>query len=534
MNVCARAIATIAIAVSMSPGSPLHAQAVSAAPPRAPKVELSLDYSHFGVGVGNTEGTAGNRMVGLNGGSASLAFNFNRYLGLVADVGGYDTTQLELAGSGANQPRTVSASGTAFSYLFGPRFSYRNGSRFTPFIQVLAGGIHASPVTVANCSGSGCTPLPAQSAFAMMGGGGLDIRLTHHLSLRAVQAEYMMTRFASVPSGASASQNDLRLSSGLVFRFGGKTELPPLQLTCNVQPQSGFPGDSLIVTATASNLNPKHPAVYGWTSNGGALSGSGSSTSIKTAGVAPGSYTVSGTVTQGPHAEQQASCTASYTIQAYAPPTVSCTAAPDSILTGGSATITAHAASPQNRPLTYSYSATAGQITGNTTTALLGTAGVEPGLITVTCNVVDDLGKPASARAGVTVTAPAPPVAPAAVTAPQTTNLCTISFARDRRRPLRVDNEAKGCLDDIALQMQRESTGRLVIVGGYSSDEKPEAAAERARNERKYLTSDKGIDSQRIELRAGTAGNRTDVNVFVPNGATYAAGDSKLVDPTPR
>ena len=145
MTVRARAIATIAVATMLSI-SRLQAQAAATAV-RTPKVELSLDYTHFGVGVGNTEGTRGNRMVGLDGGSASLAFNFNRYVGLVADVGGYDDTKLELVGSGANQPRVVNASGTAFTYLFGPRFSYRNESRFTPFIQVLGGGVHASPVT---------------------------------------------------------------------------------------------------------------------------------------------------------------------------------------------------------------------------------------------------------------------------------------------------------------------------------------------------------------------------------------------------
>ena len=122
----------------------------------------------------------------------------------------------------------------------------------------------------------------------------------------------------------------------------------------------------------------------------------------------------------------------------------------------------------------------------------------------------------------------------APVVAPQTSDLCAISFERDRRRPVRVDNEAKGCLDAIALQMKRDITGQLIIVGGYSSDERPRAAADRVRNERQYLTGEKGVDPQRIELRVGTAGTRTAANVFVPVGATYAAGDSKPVDPTPK
>ena len=188
MRICARAVATMAVAVTMAVSSPLHAQAVEAGH-ETPKLELSVDYSHFGVGVGNTEGTNGNRMVGLNGGSASLALNFNRFVGIAGDVGGYDANKLELVGTGANQPRVVGASGTAFTFLVGPRISLRNGTRFTPFMQVLAGGVHASPVTVKDCSGSACTPLPAQTAFAMTAGGGIDIRLTRLFSLRAVQAE---------------------------------------------------------------------------------------------------------------------------------------------------------------------------------------------------------------------------------------------------------------------------------------------------------------------------------------------------------
>jgi hypothetical protein len=140
--------------------------------------------------------------------------------------------------------------------------------------------------------------------------------------------------------------------------------------------------------------------------------------------------------------------------------------------------------------------------------------------------VVDDLGKSASASSSVTVTAPAP----VAAVAPQVSNLCALSFERDRKRPVRVDNEGKACLDDIALQMQHEPTGRLVIVGGHSADEKPKAGTERSLNARQYLTGEKGIDAQRIELRVGKSGKRTATTVFVPVGAIYPTDDTTLVD----
>lgn len=522
MKFCTRMLATLAVAVLALPM--LHAQNVDAPAPQrtyhyTPRVEWFLGYTHFGTW--SNDAANGNRMVGLNGGSTSLAFNFNRYFGLVADFGGYADNQLQLTGPGANQPVVVDASGTAYTFLGGPRLSFRNSTRFTPFAQALFGGVHASSVTISNCTGAFCTPLPAQNAFAMTAGAGLDIGLTRHISLRLVQAEYMMTRFAALPAtGGNSSQNDLRLSTGLVFRFGSLTPPPPVQLACVIQPMLAYPGDPLVVIATATDLNPKRDASYSFSTNGGTLSGTGATATVSTTGVAPGTYTVIGHVTQGSHAYQQASCTATFTVQSPAPPTIACSAAPSSVNPGDTATITSQASSPQNRTLSYSYSATAGTVTGNTATATLATAGAAPGTINITCNVVDDLGKTASSTTGVTVMAPPPP--PAA----QTQNLCSVSFDRDRKRPTRVDNEAKGCLDDIALTMQHDPNARLVITGNYSSDEKPQAGTDRSKNVRQYLTSEKGIDAARIDARTGSGGDRTATDVLVPAGATYT-GDGK-------
>jgi hypothetical protein len=527
MKLNARVLAPLAIALFLTPALSLQAQNTVNPSIRSieyPKVELFLGYTHLGTVSNDT--VPGNRMVGLNGGSASVAFNLNRYIGLVADIGGYDDSQLQLTGTGANEPLVVSSSGTAYTFLFGPRFSFRNSTRFTPFAQVLVGGVHASDVTISGCTGTSCTPLPAQTALAMTAGGGLDIRLTRHFSIRAVQAEYMMTRFADVAvgsTGAATTQNDLRLSSGLLFGFGGAQPLA-VQLACAVQPASGYPGDPLTVTATATNLNPKRHVMYSWSTNGGTVSGSDAAAAIATKGIAPGTYAVTGHVTQGSHIAEQASCTASFTILAFAPPTITCSASPSTVNPGEPATITALAVSPQDRPLTYSYSTTAGTVTGNTATATLSTTGAAPGAITVTCSAVDDLGK--SVSADTTVDVSAPPQA----AAPLTRDLCAVSFDRDRKRPERVDNEAKGCLDDIALAMQRESAGRLVIVGNYAGDEQPVSAAHRSINVRRYLVNEKGIDPSRIDARVGTNSGRTVTNVFVPAGATYDDNDTKPVD----
>ena len=149
-----------------------------------------------------------------------------------------------------------------------------------------------------------------------------------------------------------------------------------------------------------------------------------------------------------------------------------------------------------------------------------------PGTVTVTCNVVDDLGKQATATTSVGITTPPPPPVPPA---PSTRSLCAVSFDRDRKRPVRVDNEAKGCLDDIALTLNRESSARLVIVGHHAEDEQPDAAAQRALNVEQYLIDEKGIDPSRIELRTGGTTGRSVDNILVPAGATFDTGQHRYL-----
>jgi outer membrane protein OmpA-like peptidoglycan-associated protein len=213
-------------------------------------------------------------------------------------------------------------------------------------------------------------------------------------------------------------------------------------------------------------------------------------------------------------------------VKQFEPPTVSCSVNPSSVNPGDSSTITATGVSPQNRPLTYSYTASAGSISGTGNTATLSTAGAPAGTITVTANVSDDKGQTASGTCSVTVNAPAPPAA-------KTQTLCSISFDRDKRRPARVDNEAKACLDDVALNAQRSSDASLVVVGNATEAEQAapkgkrraarveNLAAQRAVNTKDYLVKEKGIDASRIQVRTGTAGAKEVENYLVPAGANF-------------
>ncbi len=150
------------------------------------------------------------------------------------------------------------------------------------------------------------------------------------------------------------------------------------------------------MTGTALNLNPKKTATYTWTTEGGKVSGTIAVANIDTTSAAPGSYTTTGHVSEGNKPGQSADCSAAYSVMAFQPPTLTCSASPSSVRPGDPATITAQGSSPQNRPLTYSYSGSGGSISGSASTATLSTASTGPGDITVTCNVVDDKGQTAS------------------------------------------------------------------------------------------------------------------------------------------
>jgi hypothetical protein len=270
------------------------------------------------------------------------------------------------------------------------------------------------------------------------------------------------------------------------------------------------------------------------------ISGTSSTANIDTKTAAPGTYTVTGHVTEGAKPGQSADCTSQFTINDFQPPTISCSANPSSVNPGDSSTITATASSPQNRPLTYSYSATAGSVSGTTASATLSTAGASPGPITVTCNAVDDKGHSASSTTSVNVIAPPPPPPPPA---PMASSLCTVNFGREKARPNRVDNEAKACLDDVSLALQRSSDAKLSLVGNENAKEqkadarmakmkhhKPSAAEARAVNTKEYLVTEKGIDASRIMVYTGTDDAQTVTTSLVPAGATNPAASATPVD----
>jgi hypothetical protein len=374
-------------------------------------------------------------------------------------------------------------------------------------------------------------------------GGGMDYEtpwLNHHLALRLFQAdyEYMHANWGPGEFAGRANINAARLSAGFVFHVGQIAPPPPVTLACTASPTSVFPGEAVTVTASAGNLDPKENAIYSWTGTG--VTGSGATATVATGSLAAGTYSVQGTVKEGkPGKEgdrpwQTANCSASFTVKEYEPPTISCSANPSTIKPGDTSTITSVAVSPQNRPLTYSYMASAGSISGPGASAVFSSAGAPTGAVGITCNVADDKGHTASANTTVTIEAPVE--APK----PHSSALCSISFSTDTKRPTRVDNEAKACLDQVALDLKQQADAKVVVIGESTQTEKDKTAkdqklaahhkhmvveqyaAQRAVNAKDYLVTDQGIDASRITVVTSDAEGQQVQNYLVPAGADFS------------
>lgn len=117
---------------------------------------------------------------------------------MVGDLGGFYATS---SVNGA-------LAGGVFTYLLGPRVNFRR-SKVTPFVQPLFGGVRTTD-GIAQSTG-------AENNFAMTAGGGIDFKVSRHVSVRPIEAEYFMTK---IPDGLNNRQNNLRVGAGIAVRMG--------------------------------------------------------------------------------------------------------------------------------------------------------------------------------------------------------------------------------------------------------------------------------------------------------------------------
>lgn len=204
-----------------------------------PKVQVFGGYSWMHAGTGGLTGTALDTDLNQfpntfgvgsssNGWNAEAQYNFDRWIGIVADFGGQYGTPITAGTQGVSGLPTM----TEYSYMAGPVVSYRAKAKITPFVHALFGWDRAS-------LGSGTitgTKSPVRSfgssytAFAIVGGAGVDYKVSRRFALRLVQLDYFRTTLdlnslygaAFGPGtfhGLPTHENNFRLSTGIVLKF---------------------------------------------------------------------------------------------------------------------------------------------------------------------------------------------------------------------------------------------------------------------------------------------------------------------------
>ena len=166
-----------------------------------PSGNIFVGYSYFHNDTTATNG------VGLNGWNGSLEGKIFPFVGIVADLGGYYGTQqfpvaIPVCTGTIGSPCTVNNNFNTKTYtaLFGPRVSFSVG-KLRPFAHVLVGAGHTSG-----------TPGGSDTSLSDAIGGGIDYHLVPLIAWR-VQGDALQTRFFS------STQNNFRLSTGIVFHF---------------------------------------------------------------------------------------------------------------------------------------------------------------------------------------------------------------------------------------------------------------------------------------------------------------------------
>jgi opacity protein-like surface antigen len=201
-----------------------------------PRYEVFLGYTYVRANQFNQNTGLGQEIGGfdMNGGSAQFIYNFNKNFSGVADIGAVTKQNVGI----------INANNTTTFYMFGPRYSYRSESRFTPYAQIVFGGATRSlsrqldvltganipvfPVVAPQSLFPGAnTQITAQvsatqTAFAMAVGGGLDWKIAKRITFRPIAVDYVLTRFPSYFTGDNSNQNSIRASIGVVFTIGEK------------------------------------------------------------------------------------------------------------------------------------------------------------------------------------------------------------------------------------------------------------------------------------------------------------------------
>jgi hypothetical protein len=165
----------------------------------------------------------------FNGGGGGATWYFAKILGVKGDFMGYGSTTFTktfntsviVPGGGVIPAGTYTTQGNMFTYLFGPVVKIPI-PKITPFGEILFGGSNTNGYVnlenSINNAGGTISRTPTQHPFTMALGGGLDISLSRHISLRPGEVDYVLSRYSN-PLTSTNNQNNFRYCGGIVLKF---------------------------------------------------------------------------------------------------------------------------------------------------------------------------------------------------------------------------------------------------------------------------------------------------------------------------
>lgn len=139
----------------------------------------------------------------MQGGSVELGANVWHGLGVAADV----------TGTHASSIGTSSVPLSLVTVTFGPRYRWHADHRIAIYGEGLIGEANGFRSLFPTKAGQ----QPDANSFASQVGGGVDYRLSDRFAIRVLDAAWLRTQ---LPNSTDNVQNILRLSAGIVLRFG--------------------------------------------------------------------------------------------------------------------------------------------------------------------------------------------------------------------------------------------------------------------------------------------------------------------------
>ena len=137
----------------------------------------------------------------FNGWGASITENVNPTFGIKGDFSGHYMTKSSNGYKVENWLHTVA---------LGPQISMRASDSFSGFFHGLVGATNRRLKTTP----ASAPESDSHTVFALIFGGGVDMKVSKSVAFRVLQVDYMLNR------SQGETLNNFRFSAGFVYRFG--------------------------------------------------------------------------------------------------------------------------------------------------------------------------------------------------------------------------------------------------------------------------------------------------------------------------